>query len=150
MHQQPCSLSQVMELPQREQVVFMREYWSLIQIEPQSSPSYIATEKHELWVVNVFFGTVRGFAIWDDVFTAMNANRACEAWKSGAGMPKVIRTFHNAKKEEVGRLTFEEKDERLHIQSSAPPGIDRRFRTERGAASWWESNVDPETGKIRR
>jgi hypothetical protein len=65
-------------------------------------------------------------------------------------MSTVIRTFHNANKEEVGRLTFDEKDKRLHIQSSAPPGIDRRFRTEKGAANWWESNVDPETGKIRR
>jgi hypothetical protein len=66
------------------------------------------------------------------------------------GMARLIRTFHNAKNEEVGRLTFEEKDERLHLKSAAPPGIDRRFRTERGAANWWESNVDPETGKIRR
>jgi len=65
-------------------------------------------------------------------------------------MPKLIRTFTNAKNEEVGQLTFEEKDERLHIRSSAPPGIDRRFRTEQGAADWWKSNVDPETGKIRR
>jgi len=67
------------------------------------------------------------------------------------GMPKVIRTFHNAKKEEVGRLTFEEKDERWRIQSSAPPGIDRRFRTGRGAASWWESRSgDREDPKIAR
>ena len=65
-------------------------------------------------------------------------------------MSRVIRTFRNANNEEVGRLTFEEKDDRLHIQSVAPPGIDRRFRTEKGAANWWESNVDPETGKIRR
>ena len=65
-------------------------------------------------------------------------------------MSKVIRTFQNANKEEVGRLTFDEKDDRLHLQSSTPPGIDRRFRTEKGAANWWESNVDPETGKIRR
>jgi hypothetical protein len=65
-------------------------------------------------------------------------------------MSKVIRTFHNVKNEEIGRLTFEEKDDRLHVQSSAPPGIDRRFRTEKGAADWWQSNVDPETGKIRR
>jgi hypothetical protein len=65
-------------------------------------------------------------------------------------MSKIIRTFHNGKNEEVGRLTFEEKDERLHVCSSAPPGIDRRFRTEKGAAHWWQSNVDPETGKIRR
>ncbi len=48
------------------------------------------------------------------------------------------------------RLTFDEKDDRMHLQSSTPPGIDRRFRTEKGAANWWESNVDPETGKIRR
>ena len=103
--------------------------------------------------MNVLFGTDRNFVIGDDVCTAMNANRLRRgAWRMEirCWMPKVIRTFHNAKKEEVGRLTFEEKDERLHIQSSAPPGIDRRFRTERGAASWWESNVDPETGKIRR
>ncbi len=65
-------------------------------------------------------------------------------------MSKVIRTFQNAKKEEVGRLTFDEKDDRSHLQSPAPPGIDRRFRTEKGAANWWKSNVDPETGKIRR
>jgi hypothetical protein len=65
-------------------------------------------------------------------------------------MPRVIRTFHNGKDEEVGRLTFDERDERLHIQSSTPPGIDRRFRTEKGVANWWESNVDPETGKIRK
>jgi hypothetical protein len=65
-------------------------------------------------------------------------------------MPRIVRTFQNAKKEEVGRLTFDEKNERLHLQSSASPGIDRRFRTEKGAANWWESNVDPETGKIRR
>jgi len=65
-------------------------------------------------------------------------------------MSRVIRTFRNANNEEVGRLTFEEKDDRLHIQSGAPPGIDRRFRTEKGAANLWESNVDPETGKIRR
>ncbi len=65
-------------------------------------------------------------------------------------MSKVIRTFQNTKKEEVGRLSFDEKDDRLHLQSAAPPGIDRRFRTEKGAANWWESNVDPETGKIRR
>lgn len=65
-------------------------------------------------------------------------------------MSRVIRTFRNANNEEVGRLTFDEKDERLHIRCSAPPGIDRRFRTEKGAANWWESNVDPETGKIRR
>jgi hypothetical protein len=65
-------------------------------------------------------------------------------------MSKVIRTFHNVKNEEVGRLTFEENDDRLHVRSSASPGIDRRFRTERGAANWWQSNVDPETGKIRR
>jgi len=56
-------------------------------------------------------------------------------------MSKVIRTFQNANKEEVGRLTFDEKDDRLHLQSSTPPGIDRRFRTEKGAANWWESNV---------
>lgn len=65
-------------------------------------------------------------------------------------MSRVIRTFHNTNNEEVGRLTFEEKDDRLHIQSAAPPGIDRRFHTEKGAANWWLSNVDPETGKIRR
>jgi hypothetical protein len=65
-------------------------------------------------------------------------------------MPRVIKTFQNAKKEEVGRLTFDEKDDHVHILSSTPPGIDRRFRTEKGAADWWESNVDPETGKIRR
>ena len=65
-------------------------------------------------------------------------------------MSRVIRTFRNANNEEVGRLTFEEKDDRLHIQSVRPPGIDRRFRTEKGAANWWECNVDPETGKIRR
>ena len=65
-------------------------------------------------------------------------------------MPKVIRTFQNGKNEEVGQLTFEEKDDRLHVRSSTTPGIDRRFRTEKGAANWWQSNVDPETGKIRR
>jgi hypothetical protein len=65
-------------------------------------------------------------------------------------MSKIIRTFHNGKNEEVGRLTFEEKDDRLHVRSSTPPGIDRRFRTESGAADWWQSNVDPETGKIQR
>ena len=68
----------------------------------------------------------------------------------GLFMSKIIRTFHNGQNEEVGRLTFEEKDDRLHVRSSAPPGIDRRFRTEKGAADWWQSNVDPETGKIRR
>jgi len=62
-------------------------------------------------------------------------------------MSKVIQTFRNLKKEEVGRLTFDDRDDRLHLQSSAPPGIDRRFRTEKGAANWWESNVDPETGQ---
>jgi hypothetical protein len=65
-------------------------------------------------------------------------------------MSKLIRTFHNASQQEVGRLTFDEKDARLHIQSSTPPGVDRRFRTQKGAETWWESNVDPETGKIRR
>jgi hypothetical protein len=65
-------------------------------------------------------------------------------------MSEVIRTFQNARKEEVGRLTFNEKDYRLHLQSSASPGIDRRFRSEKGAATWWENNVDSETGKIRR
>jgi hypothetical protein len=65
-------------------------------------------------------------------------------------MSRVIRTFHNVNKEEVGRLTFDETDDRLHLQSSAAPGIDRRFRTANGAANWWESNVDPEIGKIRR
>ncbi|MCU1241382.1 MAG: hypothetical protein JWO71_2108 [Candidatus Acidoferrum typicum] len=65
-------------------------------------------------------------------------------------MSKIIRTFHNGNNEEVGQLTFEEKDDRLHVRSSASPGIDRRFRTEEGAANWWQSNVDPETGKIRR
>ena len=65
-------------------------------------------------------------------------------------MSKLIKTFQNGKNEEVGRLTFDEKDDRLHIRSSTQPGIDRRFRTEKGAARWWESNVDPETGKIRR
>jgi hypothetical protein len=64
-------------------------------------------------------------------------------------MSRVIRTFHNLKKEEVGRLTFDDRDDRLHLQSSTPPGIDRRFRTEKGAANWWEGNVDPETG-LRR
>jgi len=65
-------------------------------------------------------------------------------------MSTLIRTFHNVKHEEVGRLTFDESDHRLHLQSAAPPGLDRRFRTEKGAANWWESNVDPETGKLRR
>jgi hypothetical protein len=65
-------------------------------------------------------------------------------------MSKIIRTFHNCKNEEVGQLTFDEKDACLHLRTSAPPGIDRRFRTESGAANWWQSNVDPETGKIRR
>ena len=65
-------------------------------------------------------------------------------------MARLIRSFHNLNNKEVGRITFDDKDNRLHLQSSTPPGIDRTFRTENGAANWWESNVDPETGKIRR
>lgn len=107
--------------------------------------------EHSTAGLRVLFGTARLLAIWDD-----EHGDKCQLLGtpfSGRGsclMPRLIRTFHNAKNEEVGRLTFEEKDERLHIHSSAPPGIDRRFRTERGAANWWDSNVDPETGKIRR
>jgi len=44
-HQQPCSLAQVMELPQREQLVSMQEEWSLIQFKPQRSPSYMHPPK---------------------------------------------------------------------------------------------------------